>query len=587
MRIRQVLINIANNAIKFTNEGRVSIILTCEYTGEDKVSLTYHVKDTGIGIRKEDMDKLFTSFTQVDSRRNRAVEGTGLGLVISQRLINAMGGELGVNSTYGEGSDFWFTIEQKVLDNTKELRIENIDQKRAVCIDNDAVRIAVFKNETQKLGVEHEVFAGLEDYKPSGKKDYIFLEYRQYTDKVREFFENHPEIKGIVMVDCYSDFTPGYGNVHTLRRPASTFLMIRALNDTDDEPVRSYEMGEDFAIDFTAPDAKILVVDDNAINITVAEGLLAPLKISIDSALSGQEAIDKVTANDYDIVLMDHMMPGLDGIDTTKIIRELLPDKQDTVIIALSANVMESAREAFAAAGMNDFVAKPVELRELISKIKKWLPKEKILKGTVTVEEEGNDTAPILKFEGLDSASAIKAVGSVALYDRIVKEYYRSGKERYDGIKNALETNDLDDYTIRVHALKSSSRQIGAADLGDMAEELEAAGNARDTGTINDKTAPMLEVFNKLLNDLSAYYPETSDDGEKQLVSDEILKGQLDTLINACENLDMDAMEAVGNELRKYSYPEEIRDKIDRLLHAIDNIDSEECEALIEEIKNA
>lgn len=587
MRIRQVLINLANNAIKFTRKGSVSLKLTCSYIGEDKVSLTYHIIDTGIGIRQEDMDKLFTSFSQVDSRRNRSVEGTGLGLAISQRLIKAMGGELGVESTYGEGSDFWFTIEQKVIDKTRDLIIENIDQKRAVCIDDDPVRIEVFRNETQKLGIDNIILAGIDDYTPSGKKDYIFLEYRQYTDNVRRFFEEHSDINGIVLVDYNSDFTPGSGNVHTLRRPASTLYVIRALNNTVDEPVRSYNLAEDFAINFTAPDARILIVDDNAINITVVEGLLSPMRINIDSALSGQEAIDKVTANDYDIVFMDHMMPGLDGIDTTKIIRELLPDKQNTVIIALSANVMESAREAFAAAGMNDFVAKPIEIRKITSKIRKWLPAEKIHKGSAEVVGETTpDNLPILGFEGLDSDSAINTIGSVALYDKIVKEYYRSGKEKYEGIKKAFETEDIEDYTIRVHALKSSSRQIGAAGLGDMAEELEKAGNERDIDTIHAKTLPMLETYDKLLNDLADYYPETPDVGDKPLIDDGMLKEQFDTLHNACENLDMDAMEAVGNKLRNYSYPDEIKDMVDKLLHAIDNIDTEECESLIEEINN-
>lgn len=584
MRIRQVLINLANNAIKFTQEGSVSIRVSCSYTGEDRVSVTFHIIDTGIGIKQEDIDKLFTSFTQVDSRRNRSVEGTGLGLAISQRLVKAMGGELGVESTYGEGSDFWFTIEQKIIDGTKDLCIENAAQKKAIGVGNDDNLRRIFEEEMQKLDVEYTETAEIDSYVPSGKQDYIFLEYGMYTDRIRGFFEDHPETKGVVLVDYNSDFTPDLANVHTMRRPVSTLGMIRALNDKN-EAIRSAEVESDYSIDFTAPDARILVVDDNAINITVVEGLLAPLQIKIDSALSGQEAIEKVSATDYDIVFMDHMMPGMDGIDTTKIIRQLLPDKKDLVIIALSANVMEDAREQFAEAGMNDFSAKPIELRELTSKLKKWLPEEKIHKGEVPVEstEAEDDTAPIMGYEDLDSASAIKSIGSASLYNRIVEEYYRSGADKYEGIKTAYETEDIDDYTIRVHALKSSSRQIGAASLGDMAEELENAGKAHDMDTIRDKTLRTLETFSKLLSELAAYYPD-GEDGEKPLIDDEVLKGQLATLREACDNLDMDAMEEVGSELRRYSYPDGIKETIDKLLHAIDNIDTEECERLIEEI---
>ena len=584
MRIRQILINLANNAIKFTQEGSVSIRLSCSEVKDDVITLTYHIVDTGIGIKQEDLDKLFTSFTQVDSRRNRSVEGTGLGLAISQRLVKAMGGELGVDSIYGEGSDFWFTIPQKVEDPARDLYIEDAGFKKAISIDNDASRSRIFLDEMQKLDIEYDLIPDIQDYRPSGKQDYIFLEYSQYSDRMRGFFADHPKIKGVVLVDYSSDFNPDLANVHTVRRPVSTLGMIRALNDND-EVIRSSGIEEDFTIDFTAPDARILVVDDNAINITVVEGLLSPVHINIDSALSGQEAINKITANNYDIVFMDHMMPGLDGVDTTKIIRELMPDKKDLVIIALSANVMESARKLFTDAGMNDFAAKPIELRELVSKLKKWLPKEKIIKGMGEVRPEESEEAPILGYEGLNSVAAVKTIGSVPLYNRIVEEYFKSGEEKYAGIESAYEAEDIDDYTIRVHALKSSSRQIGAVSLGAMAEELENAGKAGDMETIHDKTGPMLEAFRNLLSDLAGYYSEEGSDDEKALIDDAVLKDQLALLHEACEELDMDAMEAVGTELRKYSYPDRLKDQVNRLIHAIDSVDSEGCEALIEEIR--
>lgn len=584
MRIRQVLINLANNAIKFTDEGSVNVSLGCEDIGNDKVILTYHIKDTGRGIKPEDKEKLFSSFTQVDSRRNRTVEGTGLGLAISQRLVKAMGGDIGFDSIYGVGSDFWFTIPQEVIKKESDLVVTNADKKRAVIFDNGESRLACYKEELKKLKVEMVTIESFDDYSPSDRKDYLFTEYGRYNETMKVFLKLHPEIRGSILVDYNSDFKPEPANLRTMRRPVSTLGIVRALNDNSETGRR--EEGEDvFRIGFTAPDARILVVDDNEINNTVTEGLLAPIHLQIDCVLSGQAAIEKVSAEHYDIVFMDHMMPGLDGVDTTKIIRELLPDKKDLVIIALSANVMESARQTFLEAGMNDFVAKPVEIREIVTKLKKWLPPEKIIKGNVEDSSFTQEVeSPVLDYSGLDSSSAIKAMGSSSLYLKIVEEYYRSGEEKRSSILKAYEDGDIKDFTIKVHALKSSSRQIGAYELGNMAEELEKAGNAGDTVRIGERLGAAMDSFGALLNDLSGFYGDATSDEEKPPITEEVLKEQFEKLNEACENLDMDAMEEAGEILKKYSWPDSIKEDMEKLIHAIDSVDSEACEELMGKI---
>ena len=265
-RIRQILINIVNNAIKFTEKGFVRVSVEVEDLAEKEVTLKFSVKDSGQGIKEEDLDKLFSAYQQVDLQKNSQKEGTGLGLAICKQLVQLMGGKLQVESTYGEGSTFFFFIKQEK--SARELK----------------------KDEAQTQTV------------------------------------------------------------------------------------------------FTAPDAHILVVDDNKMNLKVFEGLFKPLAMQIDTALNGLEALEKVQQQDYDIVFMDHMMPGMDGVEATKRIRQLPADslhKQEyyekLVILALSANATEEAKQLFLRNGMNGFLTKPIKIQEGMYLIRQWLPKEKIV----------------------------------------------------------------------------------------------------------------------------------------------------------------------------------------------------------------
>ena len=382
MRIRQVLINLANNAIKFTYEGNVGIFVSCERVDEDNVVLKYDIMDTGIGIKEEDMEKLFVSFQQVDSKRNRSIEGTGLGLAISQRLVEAMGGKIGVNSKYGEGSDFWFTLPQKIMDDSKDLVVKDAKNKRAVFLEKETNSVTVFMVEMDRFGIQKGAISNLNEYKAvPGVRDYLFFNYNLYDDSLRDFLKTHSDITGIVFIDFNSELKPDVSNLYILRRPITTQKIASLLNDDDKDTLVREEEGA-YTINITAPDADILIVDDNPINLAIAEGLLATMEMKIDTAMSGKEAIDMIKKKDYDIVFMDHMMPEMDGVDATKIIRDTLKSSDELVIIALTANAVEEAKQQFFEVGMNDFVAKPIDIKELVSKIKKWLPEEKIIDGT-------------------------------------------------------------------------------------------------------------------------------------------------------------------------------------------------------------
>ena len=585
MRIRQVIINLANNAIKFTKEGSVVITVRCEPREDDRVNLSVHVIDTGIGIKEEDLDKLFVSFQQVDSKRNRSVEGTGLGLAISQKLVEAMGGEIGVESEYGKGSDFWFTIPVKVSDNTNDITVQDAGNKCAFGINEKDILVNEFIDEMENLGVEARLIRLLDDYVPSGKKDYIFIEEYLYIDVTKKFFEEHPDVTGIVLVGLSSEFKADEKNVHIMHRPETTMNMVNILNDRFTD-YRQVDRKKGFTIDFTAPDAKILVVDDNAINISIASGLMAPLKMNIDSAGGGQEAIDKALSNDYDIIFMDHMMPEVDGVDATKRIREVKSDPKDPVIIALSANAMEEARKLFTESGMNDFVAKPIDVKILMSKLKEWLPADKIIEKNDEEAEEKEEEKTDIEIDELDTEAAIRGFGSVKLFEKIAKEYYLSGEDKHKDILESFTNEDWEGYTIKVHALKSSSRQIGALDLGDKAEALEKAGKALDIDTIKADTDDLLSAFRDLLGKMKPYFEEKEDDTDKPPIEKDALISLLDDLDKACDDLDMDRMESIRDELLAHSYDERVGGFIKSLGRAVSDMETDLCTELTGNIRS-
>ncbi len=579
MRIRQVLINLANNAVKFSEVGMIKITLDCEWISDDEVELTYHIIDTGQGIKEEDLNRLFVSFTQVDSKRNRNVEGTGLGLAISKSLCEAMGGTIGVSSEYGKGSDFWFKVPQKVVDKRCDLVVDDAKNKVAFCINDKRGMTGEFEKEMAALGLEGRVIASIREYEPTEKEDIILFEEDRYNDDVKRFLDSHPEVSGVILTGFGSSFRPDRKNLRVLSRPMTTLAMVMALSNRDLGSFISLRRGDEVA-EFIAPDARVLIVDDNNINLSIAVGLLEPLKINCDVAQSGYEALEKAGQNKYDLILMDHMMPGMDGIETTREIREKIPAAEGTPIVALTANVMEGSKEMFLEAGMVDVIAKPIDVKQLNSKLYALLPGDRIhvLSEEELAEMKNETRDDYVSYDFLDYEKAIQGLGSASLYRKILSEYYKRGPRTMEEIEEALSANDLADYAIKTHALKSSSRQIGATELGDIAEKLEHAGKGEDTAVIEQYHATAMQLLKKLLDDLSEYFSVvTGEAADLPPASDDEIRAVFDKLSSACDNLEMDEMEECAEKLRSYSYPEDKKELIDKLCNAIEMMDTDGC----------
>jgi CheY-like chemotaxis protein/anti-sigma regulatory factor (Ser/Thr protein kinase) len=402
VRVSQVIVNLLTNAVKYTDSGVVSLEIRCQERSETSLMLAVAVRDTGIGIRKEDMKKLFDSFSRLDETRNRHIEGTGLGMAIVTKLLTLMGSKLEVESEYGRGSVFSFVIRQ-----------------------------------------------GIADPAPIG------------TDLERR-------------------------------------------SDPDNRTEKKYPQ---------FPGARVLVTDDNDMNLKVARNLLKLFGITPDLAHSGAQTIEQMRKNTYDILFLDHMMPKMDGIETLELLQKenLIPP--ETAVIVLTANAVIGAKDKYLQAGFQDYLSKPIDLDQLCAKLTAFLkaaapepevpsPDDEIMEFLPASELaaasalEIPDFCDALEAEGFSVRDGLHYCGDdLAFYREILLDYADSCETRITELNAALNSGDLKQYRTSVHALKSVSRTVGADDVAELAKMLEDAAKNEDAGTIaahQDDLASML-----------------------------------------------------------------------------------------------
>ncbi len=598
IRIRQIIINLANNAVKFTREGYVHLSIGYETKSDREIMLKVFVEDTGIGIKKEDIGKLFQSFQQLDSKRNRNVEGTGLGLAISKQLVTLMNGHIWVESEYEKGSRFSFEIPQFVINSQPSIETEKGEKKTAGLFCNHLHMREHMRKMLAQLNVECLIVEKREDLKQLEERNaeffFIELEDSIYASITNDYMTSHPGMTGVWITEFHEKVKPYQENVIAVSKPLCIMDLAKILAHED-----LYGKGEDTEenFEFIAPDAEILIVDDNEPNLMVAEGILAPLQMKIDKASGGKQAIEMVGKKHYDLIFMDHMMPELDGIETTRIIRRFHEEYDNVPIIALTANVMEESRAMFLVEGMNDFVAKPIELKVIVAKIKQWLPAKKIQKvqgGTGVREQQKqkklSSIAEKIAIPKLDVKSALKLAGSEKLFWQILREYAKTISKKTKLFQQHLETKDWKKYTIEAHALKSFSKQVGAAELSELAAKMEQAGNNGDISFILLHHEEMMGKYKEYESILGEYLElpndAACDAGKKEENFDAgKLLSLLDGMEEAIDNLDMDTMDEVVGQLQKMALPQEQEPYFSKLKDAVEVLDVEACDTVVKEWK--
>ena len=490
IRIKQCVLNLLTNAVKYTETGSITLNVDYEVVNRGSIILRFQVIDTGIGMKEEDLTHLFERFSRFDEKKNRNIEGTGLGMNIVNRLLALMGTELEVHSIYGKGSDFSFGVHQGVID-----------------------------------------WDPIGDYNSMYEKS--LAAQKKYHEKLR------------------------------------------------------------------APAAHLLIVDDMQVNLTVIKGLLKKTEIKIDTALSGKTAIELIKKNAYDMVFLDHRMPKMDGIETLISIRELTNNPNRNIpYIALTANAIAGARELYINAGFTDYLSKPVDSTELENLLIEYLPKDLVELHTSDDYDDSDDTYPdiddaigaddeasaeddlhniLTNLEGIDYKIAIEnCIDDETLIDAI-KDFLQTLDTKPAEIERYWLNKDYRNYTIQVHALKSTARLIGAMKLSEDAFYLEQCGDAENQTAIDEKTDDLLNLYEsyrqKLKPFIDAVEKNEETDDNLDPIDDNMFADAFSSVKELVDSFDFGNAEEILKMLKNYKLTSQQQAKYDIMYKMVRNVD--------------
>ncbi len=468
-RLKQVLVNLLGNAVKFTDRGGVTLKINCLES-----TLKIDIKDTGIGIKESDASQLFSLFKQVDAEKNRNRAGTGLGLSISKSIITMMGGTISISSEYGKGSVFHIELPIVIGDESKVIN---------------------------------------------------------YAESIR-------------------------------------FIK--------------------------APMAKVLLVDDNEINLHVGTGLLEQADIKCDTAIGGLEAIEMVLAKDYDIVFMDHMMPDVDGIEATQRIRKLGEKYEKLPIVALTANAVSGAQEMFLSAGINDFLAKPIDVQLLNRILVKWLPDELVSEfedfdETFSSDEESAVLSKIAELQDLDTTVGLKSHnGNNRAYLATLKLVEHATRKHCEQLEEYLGAANFREYETVVHAMKSTFANIGALNLRDTANLLEQSAHKAKAELCLRETLPFVEAVREFCANLGNLLEnqKKASSSQKTVGDNEMLLALSEELTAACGEFDSSAATEVIDKMLSFTFGEANDEIICKIQNAVDDFEFDDAIELLKSLQN-
>lgn len=546
-KLKKILKALISNGLKYTQKGGVYVRISTEEL-DYGVNLCIEVTDTGIGMSDYELEKVYESFYQADSSRARMGGGLGLGLAIVSGFVSLLGGFMTIDSKPEVGTTVHVSIPQKVVDPVSCMSVANPDK---LCLgaylhfekyENPAVRDyynAMVLNIVRGLGVQmHRVnnTSNLKLLRESIHMTHVFVGEDEYRDNVALLEELAKDM--VVAVVANEDLVlPKNSRVKILEKPFYCFPVVSVLNSHVGDK-------EDSVRKMRCDGVRALVVDDESMNLVVARSIFSRYGMDVTTVTSGQESIDICREKVFDIIFMDHMMSGMDGVEAMKRIRTDVSGLNASIpIVALTANAMSSAKQMFLAEGFDGFVSKPVETEELERVLKVVLPTKSITYSDGTVPEDDaeevvekrTDEVPViapaedvfdrLRSEGIDTEAGLKYSGSdEEFYKTLIVQFASEADGKMEQMKKFFEARDWHNYEILVHALKSTSKMIGAADLSEEGKDLEFAAKKNDEQFILDNHDRMIGDYTKLtalLKELFSGEAGSSDDDVLEFAPEE------------------------------------------------------------------
>ena len=576
-KIKKVLKHLIDNAVKFTRKGGVYVRIYTIHKSYG-VNLCIQVKDTGIGIAKEDLGRITERFYQSNGGRNRRAGGLGLGLPIVYGMVQAMQGFIQVESTEGKGTTVCVSVPQKVVDEAPCMVVNNRKNLCLACFLMSGKYSVPEVREFYNAMISHMVqgldlllyrvsnIDELENLSSTYRLTHLFIGKEEYEENQYYFEDTNQNTEVIVVADDGFSLPKG-SRVKILRKPFYCLSVINILNTAflkQTETLQEKHM--------ICPGVRVLVVDDEPMNLMVAEGMLKNYRMNVKTADSGKKAVRLCENADFDLVFLDHMMPEMDGVETLKQLRKLNADSgRPLTIIAFTANAVSGAREMFLREGFDEFISKPIELFELERVLRKVLPKSAIMyeeesseKNTETGPETHSGTEPETDIEMVsetvsetdkkaqtEEQPVMAALESMGIHTRSGLQYSQGDRDFYlelltkfaDGYApKETELNDFfhqenwDDYRIQVHALKSSSKLIGADTLSTMAREAEEAASRHDADYIKKHHEALLEQYKEVAHHIMEVM-KPSEDAETKVLADIEQEELLERLKEVTESL--------------------------------------------------
>ncbi|MFC1581117.1 response regulator, partial [Thermodesulfobacteriota bacterium] len=623
LRLNQVLVNLGNNAVKFTEHGEIVLTTKRVEASDDKVTLQFSVRDSGIGMTEEQKGKLFQAFSQADSSTTRKYGGTGLGLTISKRLVNMMGGEIWVESRPGEGSEFIFTAQFGVgegkgaeplifSDDLEHLRVLVVDDNRTARQIFEEILLS-FGYEVEKASSGEEALTLIKQATDERPYNLVLIDWKmpgmdgvETIRQIRNLNDLGIQPK-IIMVTAYAwdeavEAAENIGLDGLLIKPARPSDLLDAIlqafgKGTKRRPGADRKKDRAVEIAKSIRGARILLVEDNEINQQVAQEILEGAGLIVSIAANGKEAVESVINAEYDAVLMDIQMPVMDGHTATGEIRKMGSEKRHIPIIAMTASAMDRDREEAVEAGMNDHVAKPIDTNALFSTLVKWIePGERELPKEI-VQEKGGAAAEqeILPAElpGIYIVSGLSKVsGNETLYRKLLTKFRESNSDVVHEIKTSMAAGDVETAARLAHTVKGVAGNLGMEDLFPVAGELEKAIKLGDTGSFDHLIANFESLLNMVLRGIEDLEQKEAITQEKKAPVEEVsidINAVKPLLIELAQLLETDFTEAMDrlNDLGHHLSHSPVSEEYKALENCMEEFDTDGALKSLEDISKS